>query len=55
MAEMVKARELKHAADYLLRSQHNRNLPNETKLWADVAPPGDAAQQMKQGLDATRA
>lgn len=36
MAVMVKARELQHAADYLLRSQHNRNLPNETKLWADV-------------------
>jgi IS4 transposase len=37
MAVMVKARELKHAADYLLRSQHNRNLPGEIKLWADVA------------------
>jgi hypothetical protein len=36
MALMIKAREMDHAADYLLRSQHNRSLPGEGKLWASV-------------------
>ena len=36
MALLVKARELDHAADYLLRCQHNRVLPEGGKLWAAV-------------------
>jgi len=34
MALMVKARDMEHAADYLVRSQHNRSLTGGTKLWA---------------------
>jgi hypothetical protein len=33
---MVRARESGHAADYLLRSQHDRVLPQGEKLWAQV-------------------
>jgi hypothetical protein len=36
MALLVRARELKHAADYLIRSQHNRALPEGGKLWEKV-------------------
>ena len=41
LALLVKARELDHAADYLLRCQHNRVLPEGGKLWAEVmqSPP----------------
>jgi hypothetical protein len=38
MELMVKARELDHPADYLVRCRHNRVLPNKGgKLWAAVA------------------
>ena len=33
VALMVKARELGHPADWLIRSQHNRALPDGGKLW----------------------
>lgn len=36
MALMVRARKLNHVADYLVRSQHNRALPESDKLWARV-------------------
>ncbi len=36
MELMVKARALNHAADWLVRSQHNRALPEGGKLWAQV-------------------
>ena len=36
MALLVRARELDHAADYLVRSQHNRALPEGGKLWEKV-------------------
>ena len=36
LALLVRARELGHAADYLLRCQHNRVLPEGGKLWAAV-------------------
>ena len=36
LALLVRARELGHAADYLLRCQHNRVLPEGAKLWAAV-------------------
>ena len=36
MALLVRARELNHAADYLVRSQHNRALPEGGKLWEKV-------------------
>lgn len=36
MALLVRARELGHAADYLIRSCHNRTLPAGNKLWAQV-------------------
>jgi hypothetical protein len=36
LALLVKARERGHAADYLLRCQHNRVLPEGGKLWAAV-------------------
>ncbi len=36
MALMVKAKELGHPADWLLRSQHNRTLPGGGKLWDKV-------------------
>lgn len=31
---LIKARDLGHAADYLIRCQHNRALPDGGKLWA---------------------
>ena len=34
---MVQAQECGHAADYLLRCQHNRALPEGGKVWAQVA------------------
>jgi hypothetical protein len=37
MALLVRARDLDHAADYLVRSQHNRSLPEGDKLWDKVA------------------
>ena len=36
LALLVKARDLDHAADYLLRCQHNRVLPEGGKLWDEV-------------------
>ena len=36
MALMCKARDLGYPADYLVRSQHNRVLPNGGKLWEQV-------------------
>jgi hypothetical protein len=36
MALLERARELNHAADYLVRSQHNRALPEGGKLWEKV-------------------
>ncbi|CAP64009.1 transposase, IS4 family [Cupriavidus taiwanensis] len=36
MALMIKAKELGHPADWLLRSQHNRTLPGGGKLWEQV-------------------
>jgi hypothetical protein len=36
LALMVRAKELKHAADYLVRCQHNRALPQGGKLWDRV-------------------
>ena len=43
-ALMVRARDLGHPADWLLRSRHNRALPGGDKLWSQVlstAPLGD--------------
>jgi hypothetical protein len=37
MVRLVRARELNHAADYLVRSQHNRALPEGGKLWEKVS------------------
>ena len=37
MALLVRASELNHAADYLVRSQHNRALPEGGKLWEKVS------------------
>lgn len=37
LALLVKARDLEHAADYLIRCQHNRALPDGNKLWATLA------------------
>jgi hypothetical protein len=34
---MVRAQDSGHAADYLLRSQHDRALPHGKKLWQDVS------------------
>jgi IS4 transposase len=36
LALLLKARELGHAADYLLRSQYDRTLPEGAKLWSEV-------------------
>jgi hypothetical protein len=36
VALMVKARELGHPADWLIRSQHNRALPDGGKLWNEA-------------------
>jgi IS4 transposase len=52
MALMVKAREMNHAADYLLRSQHNRSLPDGLKLWSGVTnnePVGCVRFQIPKG------
>ena len=37
LALLVKARDLKYAADYLIRCKHNRALPSGDKLWARLA------------------
>ena len=37
LALLVKARDLKYAADYLIRCQHNHALPEGDKLWARLA------------------
>ena len=68
LALLVKARELGHAADYLLRCQHNRVLPEGGKLWDEVmgseplgrigfglaAGRGRKARQVQQELRAQR-
>ena len=36
MALLVRARDLDHAADYLIRCQHDRALPDGSKLWAQL-------------------
>jgi hypothetical protein len=36
LALMVRARDLLHAADYLVRCQHNRARPQGNKLWERV-------------------
>lgn len=36
LALMVRARELEHPADWLIRSQHNRTLPDGERLWNQV-------------------
>lgn len=36
LALLLKARELEHVADYLVRCQHNRVLPEGDKLWERV-------------------
>jgi hypothetical protein len=41
VALMAQARDLGHPADWLIRSQHNRALPEGDKLWAEVLS-GDA-------------
>ncbi|WP_415661396.1 IS4 family transposase [Roseateles sp.] len=37
LALLRRAQELQHAADYLIRCRHNRVLPNDGKLWEQVA------------------
>ena len=52
LALLVKAREMGHAADYVLRCQHNRVLLEGGKLWASVmqqAPLGRICFQMPAG------
>lgn len=53
LALMVKARDLGHPADYLVRCQHNRVLPNKGgKLWAAVMqsePLGCVSFEMPRG------
>ncbi|MFC7522076.1 hypothetical protein ACFQS6_23035 [Xanthomonas populi] len=34
LALLVKARDLEHAADQVIRCQHDRGLPEGGKLWA---------------------
>jgi hypothetical protein len=36
VALMAQARDLGHPADWLIRSQHNRTLPEGGKLWSEV-------------------
>ena len=46
------ARKMNHAADYLVRCQHNRVLPEGGKLWDDVmtsAPLGHTRFEMPAG------
>ncbi len=45
VALMVKARELGHPADWLIRSQHNRALPDGGKLW-NKASAGEPLRQL---------
>ena len=52
LALLVKARDLGHAADYLLRCQHNRVLPEGERLWNSVmaeAPLGRIRFHMSAG------
>jgi IS4 transposase len=52
LALMVRAHELDHAADYLVRCQHNRALPQGGKLWERVMksePVGAVAFEMPAG------
>lgn len=52
LALMLKARETGHAADYLLRCQHNRALPEGDKLWdrvMDSEPLGHIRFEMPAG------
>jgi hypothetical protein len=67
-ALMARARDLGHPADWLIRSQHNRALPEGGKLWAEVTAgeslgeirftlpsrPGRPARQVRQRLWAKR-
>jgi hypothetical protein len=63
VALMVKARELGHPADRLIRSQHNRALPDGGKLWNKASagePLGGihfalAARQVQPGAHGTAA
>lgn len=64
LALMVAARDLGHPADWLVRSQHNRSLPDGGKLWDAVtnseplggirftmgARPGQPAREIRQQL-----
>ncbi len=43
---METAHELGYPADWLIRSKHNRNLPNGNKLWRDVAD-GEALGEIR--------
>ena len=52
LALLVMARKMNHAADYLVRCQHNRVLPEGGKLWDDVtasAPLGRIRFEMPAG------
>ena len=52
LALLVMARKMNHAADYLVRCQHNRVLPEGGKLWDDVmtsAPLGHIRFEMPAG------
>ena len=52
LALLVKARDMAHAADYLIRCQHNRVLPEGGKLWEPVmagAPLGRVRFEMPAG------
>ena len=52
LALLVRARELGHAADYLVRCRHNRVLPEGGKLWAAVmqsAPLGRIGFELPAG------
>ncbi len=53
-ALMVKAKELGHRADWLLRSQHNRTLPGGGKLWDQVTA-GEAVGRIHFTLAARQA
>ena len=56
LALLVRARELGHAADYLLRCQHNRVLPEGAKLWdavMDDVPLGRIRFEMPAGRGRT--
>ena len=51
VALMAKARDLGHPADWLIRSQHNRALPEGGKLWGEVMA-GDALGEIRFTLPA---